>query len=150
MVNRTPAPFNQDRCDELDAMRSRGLELRGRRKTAHYVRALEASDTADLQRYQVWKDREEFDKKLDYTMELPIAQDHNVARDWDTPGFRALLAQRQDRMFASTYKEDPARKTFLDLPGEIRNKIYYFALFSPHGGTVGKIHLLVANRQFLM
>jgi hypothetical protein len=42
-------------------------------------------------------------------------------------------------MFASTYKEDPTRKTFLDLPSEIRNVIYEIALIGPHWklGIVG-------------
>jgi hypothetical protein len=35
-------------------------------------------------------------------------------------------------MFSSTYKEDTSRKTFLDLPGEIRNAIYEYAMFDPN------------------
>jgi hypothetical protein len=166
MIDHITPPFNQDRCDELDsanlpnykarsdlelkdAMRSRGIELLGRRKKAHYVRALEASDNEDLQRYQVWKDCGDFVKTLNSTWELPIAQDYDVVQDWDIPALRALLNTRPDRMFASSYQEDPTRKTFLDLPGEIRNTIYNFTL-SAHRGTFGKIHLLVAKRQFLM
>ncbi|CAO2657777.1 Nn.00g039030.m01.CDS01 [Neocucurbitaria sp. VM-36] len=43
------------------------------------------------------------------------------------------LAERQHQslMFASAYRADPACKSFLDLPAEVRNMIYDLALFDP-------------------
>ena len=165
MFNRTPPPFAKDRCDQLRSnplpdygtktdselkaeMRDRGLELRGRRKTAHWVKALQASDQHDLKLYKDWKDRDDFDKNLDYRWELPLTQDH--APNMRRVELRPLLDARQDRMFASKYKEDTSRKNFLDLPGEIRNIIYKMALFNLYNFPIGKFSIVATKRQLLM
>jgi len=166
MFNRTPPPFAKDRCDQLQSnllpdygtktdselkaeMRDRGLELRGRRKTAHWVKALQASDQNDLKLYKDWKDRDDFDKHLDYEWELPLHIPGYVS-DQRSARLKALLDTRQSRMFASRYEEDISLKTFLDLPSEIRNKIYEMALFNPDNSSISKFTVLVAKRQFLM
>lgn len=38
-------------------MRERGMSLQGHRKTAHYIRALQLNNAADLKIYQEWKDQ---------------------------------------------------------------------------------------------
>jgi hypothetical protein len=47
---------------------------------------------------------------------------------------RKALYLRTRQMFASSYKADPARKSFLDLPGEIRNMVYRYVLFENPAG----------------
>ena len=166
MVNRKSPPFSKDRCDQIESgkltdygtntdvqlkeeMRRRGLELRGRRKTVHYIKATQASDERDFERYQERKDRNDFDKKLTYKWEIPLHQD-----PWEEyerhAEFQSLLDARPDRMFASNYKEDTSRKTFLDLPREIRNMIYEWALFDPGNCSIRKLNFLRDKRQLLM
>ncbi|KAF2820093.1 hypothetical protein CC86DRAFT_412558 [Ophiobolus disseminans] len=167
MFGRNPSPLSKDRCDQLELarppdysaradnelkleMRARGLEMRGRRNTAHWVKALEASDKRDLKRYQDWSERDEFDKKIDCKYELPLKGNHVTEKQ--EVKLKALMDTPQDRMFASQYEEDPSRKTFLELPGEIRNAIYNMAIFNfnPPNLSVSKFQVLVDERQLLM
>jgi hypothetical protein len=68
------------------------------------------------------------DYALITTWELPLTSD-DPDEYRESEAFRSILRTRQKRMFASTYKVDTSRKTFLDLPGEIRNSVYEYALF---------------------
>jgi hypothetical protein len=108
--------------DELkDEMRQRGLELRGRRKIAHFVKALTDQDSDDIIRYREWKQDIESYKELQ---------------------------KRPYGMLASAYKSDDTRKTFLDLPGELRNMVYEYALFWPD--QFWKLEILSVKRQIML
>lgn len=147
LTSEDPPNYGAKSDAELKAeMRRRGLELHGRRKKVHYVRALLESDQRDLDSYKRWDTRNVMEEELAEGRELPIPKDIS---SYDSKiVLLAVLKQRQDGLFASKYKYDASRITFLDLPAEIRNMIYNFALFCPYPCTFEKIFLLVGKRQF--
>jgi hypothetical protein len=138
--------------DELRALiRERGIGLRGWRKTAHYIKALQAPELRDREVCQAWKDN--------VTVELQSQQEQKVQQEVETQALDKVrlqqheriqeLAKRQDLMFASKYAADPTRKSFLDLPLNIRNTVYERALSDGIQGPVMKLCYLFDKSRFL-
>jgi hypothetical protein len=151
-------------------VRRRQIPLRGRTRKAQFVDALQTSDREDSATYRTWSDRreaqmkqeeqnraeeemsrQEMEKERQKGWELPI--NPSIQDEYDDNSresshdkvihlHKELLKTRQLRMFASQYKEDATRKTFLDLPSEIRNMIYELALVENPQAATGsdKLH----------
>ncbi|KAF2034491.1 hypothetical protein EK21DRAFT_85512 [Setomelanomma holmii] len=142
-----------------DFMKERGIGLRGCPKRMHWVKALEGPAREKREEYQAWKieaarqiewQRKNPDKVLLSRM-TPKQREERKEPDWATKmaktgpesylrheymddrveyrAFAAMVKQRQSLMFRSDFKEEPGRTSFLDLPPEIRNTIYRYALF---------------------
>ena len=124
--------YNSMTDDELKKeMRERGIRPHGRVKKADLVNALTASDRTTRKNYQHWKS----------LIELPSnPSPYELVKR--SPRFKALMKDRRDLMFASAYREDPDRLTFLDLPGELRNSIYEYVLFGQDLGSHGQTFVI--------
>ncbi|KAJ4373779.1 hypothetical protein N0V83_002518 [Neocucurbitaria cava] len=121
--------------DELIAiMREKKVSLRGRPKKAHKVKFLRGPDDKDVAEYQAWKDLVDRELKIkngEIKPEDDKATPPKKGEERSDP-YRERhkqLVQRQGLMFASKHQADPTRRSFLDLPPNVRTMIYDLALF---------------------
>jgi hypothetical protein len=109
----SPNYENQTVFELRREMKRRGIELRNRTRKAHFVVALRQKDEKDLERYKSWKANEEKERR-----------EKRRAK-------RQPVTTRREMLFTSSFREETGRTGFMDLPGEIRNMIYSYALFYP-------------------
>ncbi|KAF1841308.1 uncharacterized protein K460DRAFT_408783 [Cucurbitaria berberidis CBS 394.84] len=174
------APFSEERRAELDSgelpdydamtddelkalVLQKNIGLRGRHKRAHKVNALRKSDAKDVAKYQAWKyktreDRADVQPKKENGHDIahePEEHLHSLSEKEKDEYRKKVelnkqLGQRQGLMFASKYQTDPTRKSFLDLPANIRYMIYAMALFGTEDHVeVMKISYVETKDQYL-
>jgi hypothetical protein len=137
--------------DELKLlMRERGLGLRGRCKTAHYIKALQAPGRQGCEQYQTRKGRVEVELQYHHERGVVIQVADQALAEVSLQRHKRVqeLSKRQDLMFASKYDAESTRMSFLDLLPDIRNTTYELGLYDGDQNSVIKLSYLLDKDRF--
>ncbi|KAF9698958.1 hypothetical protein EKO04_002730 [Ascochyta lentis] len=149
-----PPPFSTERRLQLDfppdyekenivtllnMARGRRIDLEVDVIKARLILYLRRTDDKDRRKHKAWLADAAFHIKNKNQPDLLL--ERHYCSLWYCEQFLIdeKLADRLDQTLASTYTADPSRKSFMDLPAEVRNMIYGFSMFSSKVSPVWKL-----------